>query len=54
MFLQEKDNLELAEATYVWAGEGIEDRILRKYGKLPPTAPAPPVTKANPGKQKQH
>jgi len=34
MFLQEKDSLELAEATYSWAGDGIEERILQKYGKL--------------------
>lgn len=36
LFLQEKDNLELAEATYKWVGEGIEDRILEKYSKTKP------------------
>ncbi|KAG8956640.1 ER membrane complex subunit 3 [Tulasnella sp. 424] len=34
IFLQEKDSLELAETTYKWVGDDIEDRILAKWGKI--------------------
>ena len=35
LFKAEKDNLALAEGLYKWVGDDVEDRILRKYGKLP-------------------
>ena len=34
LFKAEKDNLELAEGLYKWAGNDVEIRILKKYGKL--------------------
>lgn len=34
LFKAEKDNLELAEGFYSWAGKDVELRILRKYGKV--------------------
>lgn len=34
LFKAEKDNLEFAEGQYKWAGEGIEQRILERWGKL--------------------
>lgn len=34
IFAGEKDNLELAEGLYVWSGEHVEERLLRKWGKL--------------------
>ncbi|KAI3612525.1 duf850 domain protein [Moniliophthora roreri] len=34
LFKAEKDNLALAEGLYKWVGDDVEDRILRKYGKL--------------------
>ncbi|KAL9712605.1 hypothetical protein Ac2012v2_003842 [Leucoagaricus gongylophorus] len=37
LFKQEKENLEFDEGLYKWVGEDVEDRILRKYGKLPKT-----------------
>lgn len=36
LFKAERDNLELAEGLYSWAGAEVEERVLRKYGKLPP------------------
>ncbi|KAG8904817.1 ER membrane complex subunit 3 [Tulasnella sp. 403] len=48
LFLQEKDSLELAEATYKWVGDGIEERILQKYGK----SRADTTKRDVPGKQK--
>jgi hypothetical protein len=33
----ERDNLQLAEGLYNWFGDDVETRVLRKYGKLPPT-----------------
>ncbi len=36
LFKQEKENLEFDEGFYKWVGEDVEDRVLRKYGKLPP------------------
>lgn len=36
LFKTEKDNLEFAEGLYSWVGNDVEDRVLRKYGKLPP------------------
>ncbi|KAG8684911.1 ER membrane complex subunit 3 [Ceratobasidium sp. 394] len=35
IFAAEKDNLELAGGLYVWSGEHVEERLLRKWGKLP-------------------
>jgi len=35
IFMAEKDQLELAEGLYCWAGAGVERRLLEKYGKLP-------------------
>jgi hypothetical protein len=31
MYLQEKDSLELAAASYKWAAAGVEDRILARF-----------------------
>lgn len=38
LFKQEKENLEFDEGFYKWIGEDVEDRVLRKYSKLPPLA----------------
>ncbi|KAF8631555.1 hypothetical protein AX15_002309 [Amanita polypyramis BW_CC] len=35
LFKAEKDNLEFAEGIYCWSGNDVENRILRRYGKLP-------------------
>jgi len=35
LFKAERDNLEFAEGVYSWVGNDVEDRVLRKYGKLP-------------------
>lgn len=32
-FKQEAENLALAEGMYKWVGDGIEDRLLKQYGK---------------------
>jgi hypothetical protein len=34
LFKAERDNLEFSEGLYAWAGEGVEERVLRRYGKL--------------------
>jgi hypothetical protein len=34
LFKAEKDNLEFSEGLYSWVGEGVEDRVLRRYGKI--------------------
>jgi len=34
LFKAEKDNLEFAEGLYTWVGKDVENRVLRKYGKL--------------------
>jgi len=34
LFKAEKDNLAFAEGVYSWMGDGVETRLLRKYGKL--------------------
>jgi ER membrane protein complex subunit 3 len=34
LFKAERDNLEFSEGLYTWAGEGVEERVLRRYGKL--------------------
>jgi len=34
LFTAEAESLQLAEGIYKWVGDGIEERILRKYGKL--------------------
>jgi hypothetical protein len=33
LFAAEAESLQLAEGVYKWVGDGIEERILRKYGK---------------------
>ena len=35
LFKAEVENLSLAEGLYRWSGEGVEDRVLRLYGKAP-------------------
>ncbi|EIN10561.1 transmembrane protein [Punctularia strigosozonata HHB-11173 SS5] len=35
LFKAEKDNLEFSEGVYTWLGQDVEDRVLRKYGRLP-------------------
>lgn len=35
LYKQEVENLALAEGMYKWVGDGIEDRILRRYGRTP-------------------
>jgi len=35
LFVSESENLQLAQGVYQWVGDGIDERILRKYGKLP-------------------
>jgi hypothetical protein len=34
LFAAESENLQLARGIYQWVGDGIDERILRKYGKL--------------------
>ena len=36
LFKAERDNLALADGLYKWAGEDVELRVLRKYGRIPP------------------
>lgn len=36
LFKAERDNLEFAEGIYNWSGDNVENRVLRRYGKLPP------------------
>lgn len=36
LFKAEKDNLDFAEGLYSWIGKDVEDRVLRRYGKLSP------------------
>jgi len=36
LFKAEPENLEFAEGIYAWAGSGVENRVLRRYGKLAP------------------
>jgi hypothetical protein len=33
LFSAEAESLQLAEGVYKWVGDGIEERILHKYGK---------------------
>ncbi|KIY73639.1 transmembrane protein [Cylindrobasidium torrendii FP15055 ss-10] len=35
LYKAEADNLAFSNGLYKWVGEDVEDRILRKYGKLP-------------------
>lgn len=35
LFKAEQDNLAFSEGLYSWVGKDVEDRVLRKYGKLP-------------------
>ena len=34
MFKAERDNLEFSEGLYNWVGKDVEERVLRKYGKI--------------------
>ena len=34
MFKAERDNLEFSEGLYNWIGKDVEERVLRKYGKI--------------------
>ena len=34
LFKAEIDNLEFAQGSYNWVGNDVEDRILKRYGKL--------------------
>jgi len=34
LFKAEQDNLAFSEGLYSWIGKDVEDRVLRKYGKL--------------------
>ena len=34
LFKAEKDNLEFSEGLHNWVGKDVENRVLRKYGKL--------------------
>ena len=34
LFKAEVENLALAEGVYKWVGEGIEDRVLKTWGKI--------------------
>ncbi|KIR26668.1 hypothetical protein I307_02016 [Cryptococcus deuterogattii 99/473] len=34
LFKAEVENLALAESSYKWVGEGVEDRVLRAWGKI--------------------
>ncbi|PFH51419.1 hypothetical protein AMATHDRAFT_3077 [Amanita thiersii Skay4041] len=34
VFKAERDNLEFAEGIYCWIGNGVEERVLGRYGKL--------------------
>ncbi|KAI6164756.1 integral membrane protein DUF106-domain-containing protein [Pisolithus thermaeus] len=36
LFKAERDNLELSEGQYAWAGEELDVKVLRKYGRLLP------------------
>ena len=35
LFKAERDNLEFSEGIYNWSGYDVENRVLRRYGKLP-------------------
>jgi hypothetical protein len=37
LFKAEINNLAFSEGLYTWAGADVEERVLAKYGKLPPT-----------------
>lgn len=34
LFKAEVENLALTESSYKWVGEGVEDRVLRAWGKI--------------------
>lgn len=34
LFIAERDNLEFSQGLYSWVGADVENRVLRKYGKL--------------------
>lgn len=36
LFKAERDNLEFSEGLHNWVGKDVENRVLRKYGKLAP------------------
>jgi hypothetical protein len=35
LFKAERDNLEFSEGLYAWVGTDVEERVLRKHGKVP-------------------
>jgi ER membrane protein complex subunit 3 len=37
LFKTESSNLEFAEGVHHWIGKDVEERVLRKYGKLSPS-----------------
>lgn len=34
LFKAEIDNLEFAQCSYSWVGDGVEDRVLKRYDKI--------------------
>jgi len=34
LFKAEKENLAFSDGLYTWSGDEVEERVLRKYGKL--------------------
>lgn len=38
LFTAEKDNLEFAEGQYKWVGQDVEQRVLERWGKIPPSS----------------
>lgn len=38
LFTAEKENLEFAEGQYDWVCNGVEQRVLEQWGKLPPSS----------------
>jgi ER membrane protein complex subunit 3 len=34
LFKAEKDNLQFSEGVYSWLGNDVEERVLKRYGKL--------------------
>jgi ER membrane protein complex subunit 3 len=33
LFKAEREHLEFANSVYSWVGDGVEDRVLRRYGR---------------------
>lgn len=38
LFKAERDNLEFSQGLYAWVGDGVDLRVLRKYGRDPKPA----------------